>query len=129
MSSRGLNVCTLAGNVAATPVLKELQSGNELAEFTIYVDRVSSRKENDSFTIKVTVWAGTAAWRKIAYIDKGSLIIVTGKIDASPYLSKTDNQPRPGLQITAADIFLDSSPRTQDEAPASSDNFDDIPFS
>mgnify|MGYP003348409845 CR=1 FL=1 len=50
MSSRGLNVCTLAGNVAATPELKTIPSGAELAEFTIYVNRVPARKENDSFT-------------------------------------------------------------------------------
>jgi single-stranded DNA-binding protein len=93
------------------------------------VDRIPSRKDNDSIIVKVTVWAGTAAFRKIAYIDKGSLIIVTGKIDASPYIAKTDGKPRAGLQVTAADIFLDSSPRNQDEAPASADNFDDIPFS
>ena len=56
MSSRGLNVCTLAGNVAATPELKTIPSGAELAEFTIYVNRVPARKENDSFTVKVTLW-------------------------------------------------------------------------
>jgi single-strand DNA-binding protein len=133
MSSRGLNVCTLAGNVGATPELKIINQGTdnetELAEFIIYVDRVPSRKQNDSFIVKVTIWPGALAWRKLGYIDKGSLIIVTGKIDVSPYIAKADGKPRAGLQLTAIDIFLDSSPRTQDEAPASTDNFDDIPFS
>jgi len=118
MSSRGLNLCTLAGNVAADPVIRTVdrKSGGQaqVAEITIYVDRVPSRKDNDSFMVDVTIWEGSAAWRKLAYIKKGSLIIVSGTIDASPYVSKTDSQARAGLQLKATDIFLDSSPRSDD---------------
>ena len=125
MASRGLNVCTLAGNVAADPEVRQvdLKSGGQaqVADLTIYVDRIPSRKENDSFTVDVTVWEGSTAWRKLNYIKKGSLIIASGAIDASPYVSKTDAQARAGLQLKATDIFLDSSPRTEapqtEEAP------------
>jgi single-strand DNA-binding protein len=44
MSSRGLNLCTLAGNVAADPEIRNIErksGGNvQLAEMTIYVDRI-----------------------------------------------------------------------------------------
>ncbi|WP_198805288.1 single-stranded DNA-binding protein [Leptolyngbya sp. BL0902] len=124
MSSRGLNVCTLSGNVAADPEIRnvERKAGGEVqvAKITIYVDRIPSRKEDDSFTVEISVWEGSAAWRKLSYIRKGSLIIASGAIDADPYLSKMDAQPRAGLRLKATDIFLDSSPKTADPAADSS---------
>ncbi|XGB41309.1 MAG: hypothetical protein LVS60_13440 [Nodosilinea sp. LVE1205-7] len=41
------------------------------------------------------------------------MIIASGAIDASPYVSKGDSQARAGLQLKATDIFLDSSPRNE----------------
>jgi single-stranded DNA-binding protein len=123
MSSRGLNLCTLAGNVAADPEVRSVdrKTGGSLqvANLTIYVDRIPSRKENDSFTVDVSVWEGSAAWRKLSHIRKGSLIIASGAIDASPYVSKTDAQARAGLKLQATDIFLDSSPKPADTPAAS----------
>lgn len=118
MSSRGLNVCTLSGNVAADPEIRsvERKTGGDVqvANMTIYVDRIPSRKENDSFRVEISVWEGSAAWRKLPYIRKGSLIIASGSIDASPYISTSDAQARAGLQLKATDIFLDSSPKPAD---------------
>jgi single-strand DNA-binding protein len=122
MSSRGLNLCTLAGNVAADPEIRNIErksGGNvQLAEMTIYVDRIPHRKDNDSFTVAVNVWEGSPAWRKLTHIKKGSLIIASGAIDASPYVSKADSLPRAGLKLKANDIFLDSSPRPPSEDSA-----------
>lgn len=120
MTSRGLNLCTLAGNIAADPERRSIERKNggttQLAEITLYVDRIPSRKENDNFTVTVTIWEGTPAWRKLEYLKKGSLVIVSGSIDASPYISKKDSQPRAGMQLKATDIFLDSSPRLEKAA-------------
>jgi single-strand DNA-binding protein len=120
MSSRGLNLCTLAGHVAADPDMRQIERKTggqvQLAEITLYVDRIPSRKENDSFTVTVSIWEGSAAWRKLPHIKKGSLVIASGTIDASPYISKTDSLPRAGLQLKATDIFLDSSPRVEEAA-------------
>lgn len=118
MSSRGLNLCTLAGNVAADPEIRtiERKSGGQvqLAEMKIYVDRIPNPKDNGSFLVDVNVWEGSPAWRKLTHIKKGSLIIASGAIDASPYVSKSDSQPRAGLQLKATDIFLDSSPKPEE---------------
>ena len=118
MSSRGLNLCTLSGNVAADPEVRNVErkaGGNtQVAELTIYVDRIPSRKDNDSFTVNISVWEGSPAWRKLTHIKKGSLIIASGAIDASPYISKADSQARAGLQLKATDIFLDTSPKVEE---------------
>ena len=121
MSSRGLNLCTLSGNVAADPQVRnvERKTGGcaQVAEMTIYVDRIPSRKDNDSFTVDISVWEGSPAWRKLTHVKKGSLIIASGAIDASPYVSKTDSQARAGLQLKAIDIFLDASPKVEEPRP------------
>ncbi|MGB5972569.1 MAG: single-stranded DNA-binding protein, partial [Nodosilinea sp.] len=125
MSSRGLNLCTLAGNVAADPEVRHIErkaGGNtQVADITIYVDRIPSRKDNDSFTVNISVWEGSPGWRKLSHIKKGSLIIASGAIDASPYVSKADSQVRAGLQLKATDIFLDSTPKA--EVPAAEREF------
>ena len=121
MSSRGLNLCTLSGNVAADPQVRHVErktgGSAQVAEITIYVDRIPSRKDNDSFTVDISVWEGSPAWRKLTHVKKGSLIIASGAIDASPYVSKTDAQARAGLQLKATDIFLDSSPKVEEPKP------------
>lgn len=118
MSSCGLNVCTLSGNVAADPEIRDidLKTGvqRQVANLTIYVNRIPRRTENDSFTVNISVWEGSAAWRKLSHIRKGSLIIASGTIDVYAYLSKTDAQARATLKLNATDIFLDSSPKTAD---------------
>ena len=115
MSSRGLNICTFGGNVAADPEIRQVErkngSSTQVARMTLYINRIPIRKENDSFTVEVKVWEGTPAWRKLNYVKKGSLIIASGAIDVSPYVSKVDSQARAGLQLQALDIFLDSAPR------------------
>lgn len=124
MSSRGLNLCTLAGYVAADPQIRnvELKTGGstQVADVTIYVDRIPSRKESDSFTVDISLWEGSSAWRKLTHIKKGSLIIASGAIDASPYISKVDSQARAGLQLKATDVFLDSSPKVEEPKVAAS---------
>ncbi|PZV01045.1 MAG: single-stranded DNA-binding protein [Leptolyngbya sp.] len=121
MSSRGLNLCTLSGNVAADPQVRQIErktgGSAQVAEITIYVDRIPSRKDNDSFTVDISVWEGSPAWRKLSHVKKGSLIIASGAIDAFPYISKTDSQARAGLQLKATDIFLDSSPKVEEPKP------------
>ncbi|NJL46989.1 MAG: single-stranded DNA-binding protein [Leptolyngbyaceae cyanobacterium SM2_5_2] len=120
MSSRGLNLCTLAGNVAADPQIRSVEYKNggqsQVANLTIYVDRIPRREENDSFTVDISVWEGSAAWRKLTHIKKGALIIASGSIDTLPYISKKDAQPKAGLKLQATDIFLDSSPKTEEPA-------------
>lgn len=120
MTSRGLNLCTLSGNVAADPEIRSIERKNggqvQLAEMTIYVDRIPSRKDNDSFTVNINVWEDSPAWRKLVHIKKGSLIIASGAIDATPYISKADSQARAGLKLKATDIFLDSSPKSEEPA-------------
>ena len=130
MSSRGFNSCTLAGNVAADPVVKTItlkdKTETYVRTFTIYVDRVPKRHDNDNFKVQVSVWENSGANRAMDFVSKGSLVIVTGTIDESPYLA-TDGTPKAGMKLNASKIHLDSSPRNGESSPIS--NIDDeVPF-
>ncbi len=109
MASAGLNKLIVSGNLAADAEIKtvELKSGAKanVAEATLYVRGVRNREE--SFTISLSIWEKSAAWRKLPYLKKGSLIICTGSVEPNPFISKVDNSPKAGLQMTVLDVDLD----------------------
>jgi single-strand DNA-binding protein len=109
MASAGLNKWIVSGNLAADAQIKtvELKSGEsaQLAEATLYVRKPKDRKE--SFTVRLTIWEKSYAWRKLQYLKKGSLVICTGSVEPSPYISSNGNVPRAGLEMTVLDIDLD----------------------
>lgn len=109
MSSAGLNKWIVSGHLAADAQLKtiDLRSGEQaqVAEATLYVRRTRNWKE--SFTVRLTIWEKSTAWRKLPYLKKGSLIICTGSIEPNPYISSNGNVPKAGLEMTVLDIDLD----------------------
>jgi single-stranded DNA-binding protein len=117
MSSVGLNKWIVSGNLAADAEIKaiELKSGEKakVAEATIYVRKPRSRDE--SFTVKLSIWENSTAWRKLPFLKKGSLIICTGNLEPNPYVSKTDNQPKAGLSMNVLDIDLDNVRNADEE--------------
>lgn len=109
MSSAGLNKWTVSGNLAADAAVKtvDLRSGSksQVATATIYVRGVKDR--NESFTVRLNIWEGSAAWRTLPFLKKGSLIICTGSVEPTPYVSKADGTPKAGLTMKVLDIDLD----------------------
>lgn len=117
MSSAGLNKWTVSGNLAADAVVKTvaLRNGTQakVADATIYVRGVKDRES--SFTVRLSIWEGSAAWRTLSFLKKGSLIICTGSVEPIPYVSKTDSTPRAGLTMKVLDIDLDTIRGLDDE--------------
>ncbi|MGF1499258.1 MAG: single-stranded DNA-binding protein [Elainellaceae cyanobacterium] len=109
MASTGLNKWIVSGNLGADVQVKtvDLRSGEkaQVATATLYVRGVRDRKE--SFTVSLSIWERSAAWRRLPYLKKGSLVICTGSVEPRPYLSSVDNRPRAGLSMSVLDITLD----------------------
>ena len=118
MSSVGLNKWIVSGHLAADAEIKtvDLKSGEKakVAKATIYVRKPRSR--DDSFTVSLSIWEGSAAWRKLQFLKKGSLIICTGSLEPSPYVSSSDNLPKAGLAMTVIDIDLDNVRTPEEES-------------
>jgi single-strand DNA-binding protein len=109
MASIGLNKWIVSGNLAADVEIKtiELRNGEaaKVASGTLYVRR--SRNRDESFTVALTIWEKTNAWRKLPYLKKGSVVICTGNVDVNPFISKNGNVPKAGLEMTVLDVDLD----------------------
>ncbi|MCU0527714.1 MAG: single-stranded DNA-binding protein [Elainella sp. Prado103] len=118
MSSIGLNKWIVSGHLGATAQVKmvELRDGSQakLAETTLYVRKTRDWKE--SFTVKLTIWERSAAWRKLPYLKKGSVIICTGNLEPNPYISSNGNIPRAGLEMTVVDVDLDNVKNEEERA-------------
>lgn len=122
MASAGLNKWIVSGNLAADAEVRtvDLKSGGKanVAKATIYVRGVRDREE--SFTVSLSIWEKSVAWRTLPYLKKGSLIICTGNVEPSPFISKVDNSPKAGLNMTVLDIDLDII-RNMDELEGSTE--------
>ncbi|MBF2086125.1 single-stranded DNA-binding protein [Thermoleptolyngbya sp. C42_A2020_037] len=109
MASVGLNKWIVSGNLGADAQMKtvDLRNGEkaQVAEATLYVR--SPRNRDESFTVSLSIWERSAAWRKLPYLKKGSLIICTGNLEPNPYISSNGNVPKAGLSMTVLDIDLD----------------------
>ncbi len=109
MSSAGLNKWIVSGNLAADVEVKTVDVGDgrqaKVAEGTIYVRGIKDR--DVSFTVRLSIWENSLAWRVLPYLKKGSLIICTGKVEPSPYISQVDNMAKAGLAMRVLDIDLD----------------------
>jgi single-strand DNA-binding protein len=109
MASSSLNKWIVSGNLAADAEIKTvtLKSGEtaNVASATLYVRKPRNREE--SFTVRLSIWEKSAAWRLLPFLKKGSLIICTGNVEPSPYISANGNVPKAGLDMTVLDIDLD----------------------
>jgi single-stranded DNA-binding protein len=127
MSSVGLNKWIVSGNLAADAQVKtvDLRNGKQskLAEATIYVR--SPKNRDESFTVNLTIWENSAAWRTLPNLKKGSLIICTGNVDPQPFLSKKQ-EPKSGIRMTVVDIDLDNV-KQPDDANANTEEITRIP--
>ena len=124
MYSAGLNKWPVSGNLAADAAVKtvDLKDGRQtnVADATIYVRGVKDR--NGSFKVQLNIWENSAAWRKLSFLRKGSLIICTGSVEPGPYVSKADSMPKAGLTMKVLDIDLDVIRDPEGETSRNSQN-------
>lgn len=124
MASVGLNKWIVSGNLAADAHIKtvNLRNGEQakVASATLYVRGVRDREE--SFTVSLSIWDKSVAWRKLPYLKKGSLVICTGSIEPNPYISSNGNLPKAGLEMSVLDVDLDIVRGFEEEAAPSTDD-------
>ncbi|HTL88927.1 MAG TPA: single-stranded DNA-binding protein [Leptolyngbya sp.] len=122
MSSAGLNQWIVSGNLASDATVKTvtLKDGREakVAKVSLYVQKPRSRDREESFTVSLSIWEKSAAWGAVPYLKKGSLVICTGAVEPSPYISNVGNVPKAGLKMTVLDVHLDRVKEEETETTA-----------
>lgn len=130
-----MNKLTIIGNLTRDVELRKTQSGKDVANFTVAVNRrakAGEQAETDYF--RVSVWNQMALTCQ-KYLAKGRKVCVVGSVSVTTYTGNNGNT-RATLEVMAQDIeFL--SPRQGDaddtSIPAQNDftqvdNDDELPF-
>ena len=94
-----LNQVVLMGRLTRDVELRTTQSGFSVCSFTLAVDR--DRKQGNETVadfIPCTAWRGAAEFIS-KYFHKGSLILITGRIESRNYTDKEGNN-RTGYEVS-----------------------------
>jgi len=78
-----LNLVNIAGNTGRTPEAKLFESGRNLAEFSVAVNR----RKNVTDWFSITLW-GKPASIAADYLNKGDRVAITGKLDIQQWTDK-----------------------------------------
>ena len=112
-----LNVVAIMGRLARDPELRQTTTGKSVASFTIACDRNGRRDANGQSTadwIPVTAWDRTAEF-VCKYFQKGSLIVVDGRLQSRSYQDKNGNN-RTAIEIVANNVNF-AGPKSSNAAP------------
>lgn len=109
-----LNRIDIMGRLTRDPKLRHTQSGKAVAGFTLAVDRDYAPKNGDKETdfIDVVVWEQKAEF-VCKYFAKGSMAIVSGRLQIRPWEDKDGNK-RKTAEIVASEVYFGSSKKSED---------------
>lgn len=114
-----LNHITLMGRLTRDPELRRTGSGIAVASFTLAVDRdyKSQNGEKECDFIDIVAWRNTAEFVS-KYFDKGSMAVVSGRLQIRAWTDKDGNKRR-SAEVVADNVYFGSPKRD-----AASDGYD-----
>ncbi len=114
-----LNQCQFIGNLGQKPEIKYTQSGVAVVNFNIAVSE--KWKNRDGEKQEHTEWVRCVAWKRLAeicgeYLDKGSSVWISGKLQTRSWEDKEGNK-RYTTEIVANNMqMLGGKNETREEA-------------
>ena len=130
-----MNKVIISGNLGQKPEVRKANSGNSVGNFSVATNQ--RVKKGDEW-VDNTEWHRIVVFGKTAencerFLDKGSKVIVEGRIQYRSYEDKEGTQ-RTATEIVASNVEFMTKPengaRQQQSRPAPSGNYNDneIPF-
>lgn len=110
-----LNQISLMGRLTRDPELRYTQSGTPVASFSLAVDRDFASKESGE---RQTDFIDVVAWRQTGefvskYFQKGSMAVVTGRLQIRDWQDKEGNKRR-SAEVVADNVYFGESKRSRD---------------
>ena len=109
-----LNNCIIMGRMTRDPELRRTSSGTAVCGFTIAVDRdikgESGERETDF--VDCVAWKGTAEL-VCKHFSKGSMAIVTGRLQMRNWTDKDGNKRRTA-EIIASTVYFGEAKKQQE---------------
>lgn len=102
------NKVQLLGNLGAAPEIRTIESGRKLAKLRLATNETYKNSEGEKVTD--TQWHNVVAWGATAdvaerFLDKGSEVLVEGKLQYRDYTDK-DGIKRTVAEIQAVNLLL-----------------------
>jgi single-strand DNA-binding protein len=115
------NLCILIGHVGETPKIKNLSSGDCVANFSLATSENYTNKQGEK--IETVEWHNIVCWRKLAeivekYVHKGDHIYIEGKITHGSWQDK-EGITRYTTEIVAKELKMLGGHKSDKEAPKS----------
>ena len=109
-----LNHITIMGRLTRDPELRRTGSGIAVASFTVAVDRDFSGRDGGE---KETDFIDCVAWRQTGefvskYFTKGSMIVVSGRLQIRNWNDKDGNKRR-SAEVVADNVYFGESKRSE----------------
>lgn len=98
-----MNVIIITGRLTADPILRQTQSGQSVASYTVAVDRFrGSGKEKTTDFINCVSWGKTGE-HVAKWFAKGKPILVSGSLQTRKYTDKDGNN-RVAVEVNATSV-------------------------
>lgn len=109
-----LNVAIIMGRLTRDPELRRTNSGKPVVSFTVAVDRdyAPEGQEKETDFIDCVAWNGTAEFVD-KYFKKGSMIVVSGRLQLRNWTDKDGNKRRTA-EILASNVYFGESKKSQE---------------
>ena len=112
-----LNHITIMGRLTRDPELRRTGSGIAVASFTVAVDRDFGGRDGGE---KETDFIDCVAWRSTGefvskYFTKGSMIVVSGRLQIRNWNDKDGNKRR-SAEVVADNVYFGESKRSGDNS-------------
>lgn len=116
-----LNHITIMGRLTQDPELRRTGGGVSVTSFTVAVDRdrAAQGQERETDFIDCVAWRAGAEFVS-RYFSKGSMIVVSGRLQTRNWTDKDGNKRR-STEVMAEDCYFGESKR-RDSAPAYTEN-------
>ena len=118
-----LNHITIMGRLTRDPELRRTGSGVAVASFTVAVDRDFSGRDGGE---RETDFIDCVAWRQSGefvskYFTKGSMIVVSGRLQIRSWTDKEGNKRRTA-EVVADNCYFGESKRSEGGSSTGSDS-------
>lgn len=121
-----MNSLTIIGNLTAPPIQAVTNTGKQVCNFTVAVNRrVAGQVTADFF--RVTAWEQLGD-NCAKYLDKGRKVAVRGPVTVRPYINK-EGQARAVMEVTALEVeFLTPANQQTQEPEFTPVDDEELPF-
>lgn len=123
-----LNHITIMGRLTRDPELRRTGSGIAVTSFTVAVDRDFSGKDGGE---KETDFIDCVAWRSTGefvgkYFNKGSMAVVSGRLQIRAWTDKEGNKRR-SAEVIADNVYFGESKKSESYSTGNAGEYSSAP--